>query len=430
MIGGILVLGGGFGLYSAGLIKLPAEQNQQMANAVSAAEDKIAELENRLDEAGAGAGAAAQDVSNSVSALEQKVSELEGKLQDAGTSSGSGAPEGLDDLRSEVDALRSQVEASSNGSGAAAGGDGAPANLQPLEDRIAALESETSSSTSEADKLTGSVSGLETEFSDLKKQIGDLQTRLENTEATAKAAQTAVSTSDVSLKTLADSQARATETLSSLSADIKSVGAANTSALEDIRAEMKSLSARLEQVESTMGDATARELAARALSVSALKSAVDSGRPYRTELAAVKAGLPSDMDLSALESHAESGVEPTAVLIAQFPPVAREMFQTFATPDETGDVFDNLLASARSIVAIRGPGDEDGTGPQATLRRMETAVSNGDLETALTAYKALPEKAQAAGAEWAKKAEARVEVDTLTDKASQEVLNALGAKDS
>ncbi|MCV0427318.1 MAG: hypothetical protein K5905_17795, partial [Roseibium sp.] len=279
-------------------------------------------------------------------------------------------------------------------------------------------------------KLSGSLSGLETELGSLKTSLAEVQSRLQNTEATAKAAQTAVSTSDVSLKTLADSQARATETLSSLSADIKSVGDANSSALEDIRAELSAISKRLSQVESTMGDATARETAARALSVSALKSAVDSGRPYETELAAVKAGLPSDIDLKALEANAKDGVEPVSVLIAQFPSVARQMFQTFSEPDHSGDVLDSLLASARSIVSVRGPGDADGTGPEAALRQMENAVSNGNLNSALTAYDKLPEAAQAAGADWAARAKARVAVDALTDKASQEVLNALAAKDS
>ncbi|WP_208996906.1 COG4223 family protein [Roseibium denhamense] len=190
------------------------------------------------------------------------------------------------------------------------------------------------------------------------------------------------------------------------------------------------MSDRLGQVEATMGDATAREVAARALSVSALKSAVDSGRPYETELAAVKAGLPSDIDLQALEAHAKTGVEPVSVLIAQFPAVARQVYQTFSEPDRSGDVLDSFLASARSLVAVRGPGDADGTGPEAVLRRMENAVSSGKLQEAITAYDSLPESAQAAASDWVTRARARVAVDTLTDQASQEVLTALSAKDS
>jgi hypothetical protein len=350
--------------------------------------------------------------------LKQDLESLRGEIASAASGSGEGVSINLKPLETRLDALESSAGSQSQ------------VDLKPLEDRLSKLEGETTASTGEANKLSGSVTGLESEVSALKTQVSDVENRVQNAEATAKAAQTAVSTSDVSLKTLADSQARATETLSSLSADINSVGAANSAALETVRAELDAISKRLQHVESTMGDATAREVAARALSVSALKSAVDSGRPYATELAAVKAGLPSDIDLKALEAHAESGVEPVSVLIAQFPPVARKIYQTFSEPDHSDDVLNSLLASAKSIVAVRGPGDADGTGPEAALRRMENAVSNGNLEGAITAYQDLPDAAKAVGSEWIARAQARVEVDGLTDKASQEVLNALAAKDS
>lgn len=445
MIGGIIVLGGGFGLHQAGILKLTPEQDQQLASALSAAEGKISELEQKLGDVSS--SAQGQDASAAVSALESRVSSLESDLQNAVSSASADVSPAIDALKQDIESLRGDITAAASGNG-----EGAPISLKPLETRLAALESstgsqsqvdlkpleqrlsklegETTASTSEAGKLSGSLTGLESEVSALKTQLSGVENRVQNAEATAKAAQTAVSTSDVSLKTLADSQARATETLSSLSSDINSVGAANTAALETIRAELDAISKRLQHVEGTMGDATAREVAARALSVSALKSAVDSGRPYATELAAVKAGLPADIDLKALEAHAESGVEPVSVLIAQFPPVARKIYQTFSEPDHSDDVLNSLLASAKSIVAVRGPGDEDGTGPEAALRRMENAVSNGNLKGAIAAFQELPETAKAAGSDWIAHAEARVEVDGLTDKASQEVLSALAGKDS
>lgn len=445
VIGGILVLGGGWGLQQAGLVKLSPQQDPQLAGALRAAERKISDLEDKL--ADVTSSVSSQDASGAVAALESKLSDLEGKLEDAASSASADLAPAVDALKQDLEDLRGEVAAAP-----AAGGDGTPVDLSPLEDRIAALENaaatqtetdlgplesrlselegSATSATSAADKLTGSVSGLETEVGDLKMALSEIDTRLANTEATAKAAQSAVSTSDVSLKTLADSQARATETLSSLAADIKSVGAANTAALEDVRSELDALSKRLAAVEATMGDATAREVAARALSVSALKSAVDSGRPYQTELAAVKAGLPSDIDLTALEAHAATGVEPVSVLIAKFPPVARRIYQTFSEPDRSGDVLGSLLSSAKSIVSVRGLGDGDGTGPDAALQRMEAAVSGGDLKAALAAYRELPEDSRSVAADWAARAEARVAVDDLTEKASQEVLGALAGKDS
>ncbi|GAB4576609.1 MAG: hypothetical protein Tsb0019_00890 [Roseibium sp.] len=445
VIGGILVLGGGWGLHEAGLVKLSPQQDPQLTGALRAAERKISDLEDKL--AGVTSSVSSQDASGAVAALESKVSDLEGRLSDAASSASADLAPAVESLRNDLEDLRGEIA-----SAPAAAGDGASVDLTPLQDRISALEnaaatqtetdlaqlesrlseveSSATSATSAADKLSGTLSGLETELGDLKTSLGEIDTRLANTEATAKAAQSAVSTSDVSLKTLADSQARATETLSALASDIKSVGAANTAALEDVRSELEALSNRLTAVEATMGDATAREVAARALSVSALKSAVDSGRPYQTELAAVKAGLPSDIDLAALEAHAATGVEPVSVLIARFPPVARQIYQTFSEPDRSGDVLGSLLSSAKSLVSVRGLGDGDGTGPDAALQRMEAAVSGGDLKAALAAYQELPEDSRSVASDWAERAQARVEVDDLTEKASQEVLDALAGKDS
>ncbi|MDN3720955.1 hypothetical protein QW131_21460 [Roseibium salinum] len=79
VIGGILVLGGGFGLYQAGLVKLTPEPDQQMARSLTSAERKISELERQL--ADVSAGAANQNTGSAVSALETKVSSLESRLE-------------------------------------------------------------------------------------------------------------------------------------------------------------------------------------------------------------------------------------------------------------------------------------------------------------------------------------------------------------
>jgi hypothetical protein len=446
VIGGLVVVGGGYGLYKAGIVTLPQEQNRQITSALGAAERKIAELEEKLGDVTS--AVSGQSSNGAVAALERKVGALEDKLADTASAAASDLGPAVDALKTDLESLRGDL------SSAQASGGGAPVDLKPLEDRMAALEavakspgeapepvdlaplekrlsdleSSTTSSSTAADKLSGSVSGLETDLSGLKTSVAEVESRLSATEATAKAVQTAVSTSDVSLKTLADSQARAFETLSGLAADLKSAGAANAAALESVRSELDAMSKRLAAVEATMGDATAREVAARALSVSALKSAVDSGRAYETQLAAVKAGLPADFDLSALEAHANTGVEPVSVLIAQFPPVSRRIYQTFSEPDRSGDVLESLLSSARSIVSVRGLGDGEGTGPQAALRRMEAAVGSADLKAALAAYQELPDESRTVAADWAARAHARVEVDDLTDKASQEVLDALAGK--
>ncbi|MBD8877253.1 hypothetical protein IG617_13225 [Labrenzia polysiphoniae] len=410
LIGGAVVLGGAYGLHVSGLLKLQPEQSASLNSDVSDALDRLSGLEQKVESLAstpdAGAG-----VADRLDGLEQRI---EGLAADAPAAASAALETEVSDLKSAFDTLSAQVTSAGTGETGVA-----PTALTDLEKRVEAAES-----------AAAKTSGIETQIEAVSSSLTDMTTRLENVEATAKAAQTAVSTSDVSLKTLADSQARASETLATLSSDIRTAGEKQTADLAKVREELDALSKRLAAVEATMGDATAREVAARALSVSALKSAVDSGRPYETELAAVKAGLPKDTDLAALEAHAKSGVAPVSVLIAEFPEVARAMFAKFSEPARSGDMLDSLLAGAKSIIAVRGPGDESGTGPDAVLRRMERAVAKGDLAAGLEAFAALPDEAKAVGADWAQRAEARVAIDRLTDAASSEVLNALSRKDS
>ncbi|MBD1549446.1 hypothetical protein HK439_24575 [Labrenzia aggregata] len=424
MFGGIVVLSGAYGLHVAGVLNIQGKLDPATSRMLDQAERKIGDLESKLADLSKKAGgnearALVTGLSDRMTALEKSVGEM------AKTAGSDLAPE-LAQLKSGLAALEAKVDSLPASTGGGAGTAGTDKAIKGIDDRLAALEKSVSAS----QKLSGTVSGVETSVGDLKTALSDIETRLQNVEATAKAAQTAVSTSDVSLKTLADSQARASETLATLSADIETVSKTGKAGLEDLRSELDGLSKRLAAVEATMGDATAREIAARALSVSALKSAVDSGRPFTTELAAVKAGLPKDTDLAVLEAHAKTGVAPASVLIAEFPAVARKMYAAFSAPDRSGDLLDSFLAGAKSIVAVRGPGDENGTGPEAVLRRMENAVSRGDLAAGLEAYKELPEVAQKAGADWAERAEARVTVDRMTEAASKEVLSMLAGKDS
>ncbi|MBO0346577.1 hypothetical protein J0X15_15200 [Roseibium sp. CAU 1637] len=391
------------------IASMPEEGGETLDNRVSALEAQV--------QAGSTASAEGSDVSERLSALETKV-ETASSAEGASTD-----PAALDALRQDIAALSARVEA---GAANGAGTDAAQVDLSGITSEIEGLKSSLSSVEDEiktADALSANLQELQSTVSGLSDQV-------DSVEATAKAAQSAVSTSDVSLKTLADSQSRSSESLAALSGDIQTLSgrvAANQTAIKE---QLDTMSKRLAAVEATMGDATARELAARALSIAALKSAIDSGRPYQAELAAVRAGLPADMDLSALTAHADKGVSPTPTLIAEFPATARAMFAAITKPGRDGDVFDSLLSGARSLIAVRGPGDVSGEGPEAELRRMERAVGQADLETALAAYDKLPDPAKDVGAEWAERARARVAVDTLTRQTSDEVLRALGARDS
>ncbi|WP_439529533.1 COG4223 family protein [Pannonibacter sp.] len=264
----------------------------------------------------------------------------------------------------------------------------------------------------------------------LAARADSLQQGLEAVNAALASLQTAVSASDAALKSLSDGQVRDGEAVSRLQGELTKISTEGEAALADLRKMAEDLSARLVQVEETMGDATARELAARALSVSMLQAAVDAGRPFATELAAVKAALgeAAAADIAALEAEAEKGIAPTSKLMAEFPPIARAIHLQLVQPDPEASVLDSLLSSAASLVAVRGPGDASGEGPAAALRRMENAAKAGDLAAALTAYDALPADVRAPATAWVDAARARLAVDRLTTDTATAVLSAIARK--
>jgi len=87
-----------------------------------------------------------------------------------------------------------------------------------------------------------------------------------------------------------------------------------------------------------------------------------------------------------------------------------------ATPvDENAGFLQNLLSSAESLVKVRPIGAVEGAGAPETVARMEVAVNQGDYAKALSEYDTLPEAVKAAGADFAGKLKARIEVETQVD---------------
>lgn len=372
VISSAVVLAGVYGLHLAGL--LSTKPNPELTASLAQSEARIAELETQLSDMPASLSGPQEQMAGQIADIEAKIVEL--------SKTAPGALVAV--IGRDLKALKASVADLQKATGA---GDGAG-----IEERLAKLE-ETSAQTAGAAGMNGD----------------EIKGRLDGVEEDAKSLQEALSTTDDTLKTLAESQ---------------------LAGIQVIESELTEVRERVGKIENRIGDAKAQEVAALAVAVSSLKTSVDAGRSYQSELAAVKAVLPDDMDLSALEAHAASGVTPLPQLVAEFPSVARAMFTKIVKPEETSDVLGNLLASAKAIVAVRGPGDDNASGPEATLRRMERAVQAGDLESAVTAFEQLPEPSKVAGAEWAERASARVSVDRLTSTATGKVLAILSKSDS
>ena len=393
------VFGAGYGLNLAGYLPLRAGLSAAVAEQAALDATRLDTLERRLAELQEAAPAQGQPQGEAQPPAPEELASLDTRLTQTIDALRGDTSSRLADLTSQLDALRGKVDGMGAAPAPAPDGSAVPA-ANPAPD------------------------------AELSARLDSMQKAIDSLSASLAALQSAATSTEAAIRMVSDAQGRNAGTLTSLSADLTAATEESRRSLDALKAEAGELTQRLAAVETTMGDATAREMAARAVAVSALKTAVDAGKPFETELAALRASLPEGTDIALLESHAASGIAPQQKLMAEFAPVARAIHATFAKPAEDGSILDSLTSSAASIFAVRGPGDASGQGPEAALRRMENAVAAGDLPAALAAYDELPEAGKAAGADWAASARARVAVDALTEKTSKDVLSSLARKGS
>ncbi|CAN7431740.1 COG4223 family protein [Rhizobium sp. LjRoot98] len=258
-------------------------------------------------------------------------------------------------LASDIEALKAQL--------AAAPAPQAAADLGPLDARIAELEKKTAEAGNGA---AADVSGLDAQITNLTGEI-----------ATLKAA-------------LADAQ-------------------------QSTEAAKSELSARLDAAEKKIDEPASDVQLARAVAVTALKTAIDRGGPFLAELDALKSVAATDPAVTGLAEDAKTGISPRADLVRDFPAVADTMLEATRHTDPNQGVFSRLMDSASSAIRIRPVGSVEGEGPEAVVARIEDKLVNGDLKGASLEWDALPEPAKAAGAAFKTKLDQRIRVEGLID---------------
>lgn len=315
-----------------------------------------------------------------------------GGLQFAGLlgAPGSGSAVSLDGVNGEIAALRTEIaglKAAGGSSDASAKVDGLSAALDQVKGDVAALKSAVESGGA------GDNAGLAA--------LGDKVRQIETAVA---ALGKAGGTAPVDLGPL-------NERLAGLDTQVRSAG-------EAVKAQDGRLGALEQSVSQLSGKVEAQAgqpKIALAIAASALKAALERGAPFSAELETLAAISPDAPQLATLRSYAEKGVPTRAEIASQMDAAANAMV-TAATPaDENAGLLQNLLSSAESLVKVRPIGAVEGAGAPETVARMEVAVNQGDYAKALSEYGTLPEAAKAAGADFAGKLKARIEVETQVD---------------
>lgn len=321
-----------------------------------------------------------------VEVLRQQVAALESKLNEQPAAGGeseavtaalseasarAGATEQrLAELGDEITTLRESMS-----SGAAGEGPG----LEALSQRLATLEEQTASLSASGD-AGAALEGVTA-------QLSTMETAVQGATEAARAANQSAS--------------------------------GNATTLSTLKSELDALKAQVQEA-----DAAPRM--ALVIAATTLKSAVERGTPYASELETYTAIAPAGEAeaLAPLEANAASGVPSRATLAAEAPAVASSIVAavTREAGDGGGGIIDNLMASARSLVVVRPVGSVEGEGPDAIAARMEAAVVANDYAKALAEYETLPEAGKQAAADFANKLQARQAADQILNKALADAL--------
>ena len=327
-------------------------------------------LETRLAaiEAEDPAAIARDSASNSVSALEQRIAALE-----------TVPPGGVDlgPIEARIEELESASSADANG---------------PALDRLTALEERAATIEAAQIDLQGQITAAETpSTAEVAPAIDPaiLQNFTERLAALEAAADAGPAVTDSSAE------------LAALTARIETL----ETALTEARAVADSARISADQAAETIasrpaGDTdAARQLAARALALTAMRDMAATGGAFEAERAALARLWRGNPDLAALASFSRAGAPTVEDLASSYPGDA------IREAAGTGRHFFGLLAVRRVDP------EEDSSDPLALTALAETRLANAELADAVMLTEQLPEAALEAAQSWLLGAQARLETD-------------------
>ena len=261
------------------------------------------------------------------------------------------------------------------------------------------------------------ISGLSADVEALKTQLAGLadapaataDPRLEERLAALETAVTNQASTAADTAALDELRQRLAQTDEALAA-LKGEAAGNASALTETEAR---LTERLAEAEKKLEEPRTDVEMAKAIALTALKSATERGGPFMAELDALASITPDDPAVERLRPHAATGIASRAELVRKFGNVADTILSAIHQPDPNEGIGQRLLSSALSVVKVRPVGNVEGTTPEAILARMEDKLQNGDLKGASLEWESLPEQGKAVSADYVSTLKTRIEIETV-----------------
>lgn len=219
----------------------------------------------------------------------------------------------------------------------------AAVDLSPLESEIAALGRRVDGLNA-APADSGAIEGLRTDLAGLNTRLGELAAR--------------IGTAESGLRTLDTTMSQTTATLADQPNDIGAV-------------------------------------LQLPLILSGFETAFGTGRPYETELGALRAADPAAKIPTAIANAAATGLTRPDVIARRFNDVLPDMLAGRpANPDAQWQ--DGALDWFASVIALRPTGEIEGSSPEALMSRLVGAVDRRDFADADTLINSLPAPMKAA----------------------------------
>ncbi|MBO6554721.1 MAG: hypothetical protein JJ926_17680 [Roseitalea sp.] len=381
IIGGVIALVAGAGLQWTGLLpsfgSAPAETVD-----LAPVQSEIAQLQARLDEMAAapasGEAAVPAELAGQIEAAAQAA-------RSAQADSGS-ALSAIETLTADIDALRSAMSSGAAGEGA---------GLETLSGRLDQIEAQVTGMTAQMADL--SASGADAAGAEAMQALGE----------TVAAVQGDLDALRGDLDTLAGDVGTVRDSVQGMETTV-------SDGLAALAARIDANEAALSEAQDRLAEGGADStVVARAIAAAGLKSAIDRGSAFATELEAYASVAGEDETVAQLRDFAASGVPTVTQLSDGFAAVANRIVATGQGLDENASLGDRLMSSARSLVQVRPVGEAEGDTPGAIAARVETRLKDGNLEGALAEWETLPDPAKAASADFMDRVRARQTVDQL-----------------
>ncbi|UXN06819.1 hypothetical protein [Bartonella sp. HY761] len=307
------------------------------------------------------------NASNAISAVDKNLIEKATKAADDARATANQAQQSLSDIRQSTSSFAAQF-------------DGLKAEIASLKENLAQnIQATISADDPQIRSLEGKLNALDESLASFKNATEQRFNGIQSDLDKAKQLESAVSQNTANI-------AKSNATLDSLAVEVKKIP-------DPLAERAKSMTTLI--------------------AANALKSAVDRGGSFVSELATFESLAPKGLALDELKKYSTTGIASNAALSEEFSSVADAIAATENQVGSDANLGQKAWSYAKGFVAIRPVGNVEGDNAGAIAARMEVAIKEADYNRALSEWQKLPQSAKDISASFISKLKVRNDIDQL-----------------